>query len=388
MRKFFLALIFLVGTTVIAHADFKFGVDTYSNVGGSLIVNSLGDQVTPSTFGKLGVNDFIPENGVKNYLALEGYTQANDYNPDVTNSQFSSYYSDKPGDEYIKLTFAGLEGDPRKTQDVYVLTKEYERLSAVKQAERMDGIDVVNNDQSSAIAANTTRISNESSTRATADSTLQTNIDTAVGNSKTRDLLLEKADKTETTNRVAADKVLQGNIDNEATSRISGDNNLQTNIDTVANNSITRDNSLQNGINTEISNRSTADAVLHDNIANESSTRASADNALQNKNNEQDGRLNKLEQTQQEVIGEVRVFDSKKWQVNVYSTYSATRSQVTNVGVKVTFKMGQSYEDRKIEELNDKVNALMHVISNREVPQEEVRVVPNGTAGLKVVGQF
>lgn len=74
-------LLVLFGCISFAFAGFNYGVDSYSTVGNQLIVNSMGDQSTVSTYGNLGTNDWISENAVKNYLGMEGYTYANDYNP-------------------------------------------------------------------------------------------------------------------------------------------------------------------------------------------------------------------------------------------------------------------------------------------------------------------
>jgi hypothetical protein len=182
--------------------SFDFGKTTYETADDILIVNSLGDEVKLSTFEKLGTNDFIPENAVKNYLALEGYTQANDYNPSVTNPQFPEY-SVKPDNsqEWTKLTFAGLLGDPRTTQDVYVLTKEYDRLSALGQATSIDNL---NNG-----------LSSETTNRINGDNLLQNNINVVNTNSQNRDI------------------TLQNNINNEATTRSNADNKLQSNINNV-----------------------------------------------------------------------------------------------------------------------------------------------------------
>jgi len=290
----------------LSYAGFNYGVDTYEKVDDSLIINSLGDQPTPSTFGKLGVNDFIPENLVKNYLALEGYTIANDYNPTVTNPQFSSFYNVKPDEGYVKLTFAGLQGDPRKTQDVWVLEKEYYKYSSQSQNDR------INN---------------------------------------------------EVSDRVNADNKLQTNINNEVQTRQDADIVLNNNINSV-NNTHTSWNKLQD---TEI-----------DNIK-------SVNNEQDKQLNKLDNRVNDLERTQEIVGGELRLLDTKKWEIKAFADYSTTRNVVDRVGVRVTFKIGKSYEETRIEQLEAKINTLLSI--NSVDNENNIEVIPTKN-GFKINKQF
>lgn len=124
-------------------AGWNFGNVTYGQVGGSLVLNSLSDRYGISTYPSstqyLGVNDFIQESGVKNQLAIDGYSQAWDYNPQYSGLYPAAYNQSLPTDVSLtKLSFAGLQGDPTKTQDVYVLTSEYNRLSSEGQASSID----------------------------------------------------------------------------------------------------------------------------------------------------------------------------------------------------------------------------------------------------------
>jgi hypothetical protein len=275
---------------------FTFGSTTYEQADDILIVNSLGDQISLSTFNKLGTNDFIQESAVKNYLVLEGYTQANDYNPSVTNPQFPEY-GVKPDDNMTKLTFAGLLGDPRAEQDVYVLTKEYDRLSAPGQANSIDNLN--------------SGLYSETTNRINGDSLLQTNINTVNNNSVNRD------------------NVLQTNINTEATTRSNADNTLQNNINVADNNSQTRDNKLQTNIN-------------------------SANSRIDDVSN----RVGKLEKTQ--VIAElgVRILDTKHLTVVPYIQQNFTRSTMSEIGIRVVVKMGKSYEEKLIENTNLRIKAI------------------------------
>lgn len=83
------------------------------------------------------------------------------------------------------------------------------------------------------VANNATAITNEKSARATADTTLQANIDKKANQS---DLTITNTNLTnEIANRKSADTTLQTNIDNETNARTSADEALQTNIDKKAN---------------------------------------------------------------------------------------------------------------------------------------------------------
>jgi len=281
MRKLIFTLVIIMISIIPAFA-FNYGTDTYATDSGSLILNSLGDQVTNSTFGNLGSNDFISENATKNQLAIDGYSKAYDYNPQNIIGQFSGVYnvSLPSGVELTKLQIGGFLGNPRVTQDIYVLTSEYNRLSAEGQANSIDALN--------------TSINSESVTRASADNTLQNNIN------------------TEATNRQNADNVLQNNINNV------------------------------------------------------------------------DNRVKKLEQTQTVIGAEVRVYDGKKWTVTTFVDFTATRNTVDRAGVRFTYKLGKSYEEQRIDELEAK---LKHITSfsqgEAEQPSEGEIYTDGGVIGIK-----
>jgi len=322
---------------------FNWGTDTYSIVGGQLIVNSTGDQTTSSTMGNLGTNDFIGELGVKNTLQYEGYTTAIDANNPTALAQcYSQYNQPLPngGVGYTKLQFAGLNGDPRQLQNVYVLTSEYNRLSAQGQATSITNLNtglstetnrattaehnlhlditgetanrvngdtaLQNNDlvlqshisneatnRMNADSAIQGSINNEANDRTNGDNALQSNINNANLNRINGDTNLQTNIDTETTRATGAETGLQGNIDTETTNRqqadqqeqtarITGDKKLQKNINKVNTNSINRDKKLQNNINTVDTNSKGRDTVLQTNIDNEAITRDNADTTLQN----------------------------------------------------------------------------------------------------------
>lgn len=74
--------------------------------------------------------------------------------------------------------------------------------------------------------------------------------------------------------------------------------------------------------------------------------------------NDLDNRLGELEDTQQIVGGEVRIHDSKKWQVNLFADYSVNRNKVDRTGIRFTYKFGESYEEKRINELERRLQQL------------------------------
>src|ERR1039458_2268801 len=177
MRKLFVAL-FVVPFILPRHgfaeppsAGWNFGTDTYGQHDSQLILNSLSDRYGISTFQtptqSLGTNDYIEENAVKNQLAINGYTKAYDLNPNSqTGYGYSAVYNQPlPNVPLTKLTFMGLDGDPTKSQDVYVLMSEYNRLSDQGQANSIDGLNSQTTGNTSSIAALDLGLNNETGAR-------------------------------------------------------------------------------------------------------------------------------------------------------------------------------------------------------------------------------
>lgn len=329
MKKVIALMVMVLVFASPAFASFNWGIDTYSSIGNQLIVNSLGDQSTVSTFGSLGTNDWIPENAVKNYLSIEGYTTAIDYNPSITNPQFASAYNQAVPTGYTKLTFAGKLGDPRATQDVYVKTEEYNRLSAEMQAQR---------------------------------------------------ILQESIERNDDVDRLGID------INNANDARLNGDNILQTNINTVDQNSQDRDNQ-------EVIDRTNGDKKVQDNLYTESSTRESADKTLQNSINKNtdsinnlNDRVNQLERTQTIVSGEVRLYDTRKITVSTFTDYNTTRNTVDRTGVKIVYKFGSSYEERRLDQLQARLDKLEKIESDKQ--KEDSTEVYTTATGFGIKEKF
>lgn len=332
--------LFLLGMVFIklAHASFDYGVDTYATDGSQLIINSTGDQVTSSTLGNLGTNDFIGELGVKNTLLMDGYSVAYDSNNPTALAQcYNQYNQALPiGVTLTQLQFTGLNGDPRALQNVYVLTSEYNRLSAQGQANSIDTLNT-------AVTNNINAINAEQTARYLADNGLSNSISNETNRATSAENALGTSIGEETGRALGAEIGLQNNINTETTQRIAGDNQLQSNINTVDNNSIIRDNQLNNNINS-VSNR--------------------VDNL--------DNRVGKLEKTQFKLQVGVRIFDSKRVQVVPYISQDFTRGCVDEAGIRVTLKLGQSYEEKLIAKQNQRLEALEKKIGSAPVMREVV----------------
>ena len=126
-----------------------------------------------------------------------------------------------------------------------------------------------------------TNIDAEAATRGAADTTLQTNIDDEAATRGAADTALQTNIDAEAATRDAADTALQTNIDAEAATRGAADTTLQTNIDDEAATRGAADTALQTNIDAEAATRGAADTTLQTNIDDEAATRGAADTALQ-----------------------------------------------------------------------------------------------------------
>ena len=123
------------------------------------------------------------------------------------------------------------------------------------------------------IKTNADAISSEASTRASADTTLQSNIDSEASTRASADTTLQSNIDAEETARQSADSTLQTNINDEATARSSADTTLQSNIDAEETARIA-------AVSGEATARASADTTLQSNIDSEASTARAAESAL------------------------------------------------------------------------------------------------------------
>ena len=90
-------------------------------------------------------------------------------------------------------------------------------------------------------------------------------------------------------------------------------------------------------------------------------------NNTNNKMNDLDNRLGELEKTQYYIEGAVRVKDTKKWQVQApIVRYNFTRNKVDQIGVKFIYKVGKSYEEQRIDELEAQILKIENIVKHEE----------------------
>ena len=311
-------------------AGWNFGNVTYGQVDGSLVLNSLSDRYGISTFQtatqSLGTNDYIEENGVKNTLALDGYTKAYDYNPNSqTGYGYSSVYNQSlPNVPLTKLTFMGLDGDPTKAQDVYVLTSEYNALSAQGQA---SSISILNSSVSN--------LQNQSSVANTNVTNLQSSLNT-------------------TNVQVNSNAVA---INNETVRAVTAENTIVTNLNATnsqVNVNTQNISTLATGLGTETSARIAGNVALQSQV-----------NATNDRVSALSSRVDKLEQVKVMADLNVRILDTKKYAVGFFDMWDGTNNRNFAFGARLTYKLGKSYEEKVLEkqlkQIQDLQAALSHI---------------------------
>jgi hypothetical protein len=83
-----------------------------------------------------------------------------------------------------------------------------------------------------------------------------------------------------------------------------------------------------------------------------------------------------------ELIGELRLLDTRKTTWSVYAGRDFN-NDVNIYGAKCVIKLGTSYEERRLDELEKKINAL-----TEETGMNNIEVVPYGNNGLKIKTNF
>jgi collagen triple helix repeat protein len=178
----------------------------------------------------------------------------------------------------------------------------------------------------------------------------------------------------------------QGIVVSGSGSTASADfSNLQTNqsVQNAANIS-----TLNSGLNTtntsvtNLSNKESADVSgLQTGLNNEAATRVAADQSLQNQVNnlntqaqDNTNRIDRLEQTKYLLEPTVRLYDSKRWQVQAFDSYDVRQGMNFAVGARIMFKLGKSYEEKLIEKTNPEIARLLAAnVSNDAVEREAFR---------------
>ena len=330
MKKvIFLTLAFVLIFATTSYAGFNFGSDTYEKVDNILIVNSLGDQTTESQFNyknvKLGYNDFIPENAFKNDLYNQGYTKVFDFN----NSNL----------DLVEVGYMGLRGDPRSYDADYVLREEYEKYSSQYQDIRIDknktdikDLNIHNDYQDMRLDANKNNILQNRGNITTNKKNININ---------------KKKIKTNKSNI----NVNKSNIKTNKTNINSNKKEIKK-VDTRHTNWNKRQDKKINTNKTGIKTNKKSIKRNTSNITNNTNNISSNSNRI----NDLDNRVEELEKTQYVIGGAIRIVDSKKWNVELFADYSTNRQMVDRTGIRFTYKFGESYTDKKIRELEERLD--------------------------------
>lgn len=110
-----------------------------------------------------------------------------------------------------------------------------------------------------------------------------------------------------------------------------------------------------NGLNGE--NGKDVDLTTVNNLQN-------TDNNLSNEINNVDHRLNELERTQYKLQTEFRIIDTKRITISPYISNNFTRTKVDEAGIRVTIKIGKSYEEKIIEKQNIRLKNIEEKLNN------------------------
>jgi len=171
----------------------------------------------------------------------------------------------------------------------------------------------------------------------------------------------KKAKKLPTSYDLKQDKNIKGNteiIKKETDQRVDSDKKLDSKISTETKNRISTDQTLQTNINQNTSTIQAVDITQTKWNKKQDKQLKNHDTRITNNTNsinDLDNRVSDLEKTQYIIEGEVRVIDTRKWTVKPFIRYSETRSKFDTVGVRFTWKLRRSFEEKKIEELETKL---------------------------------
>lgn len=127
-------------------------------------------------------------------------------------------------------------------------------------------------------------------------------------------------------------------------------NLAQTNA--VVNNHTTQISGLTTGLLTETGARINGDQVLQSQV-----------NATNTRINDVSSRVDKLEQMKVIADINVRLLDTKKYQVGIFDMFDGRAQRNFAAGVRLTYKLGQSYEEKLIEKQQRQLDQLQAALS-------------------------
>ena len=125
---------------------------------------------------------------------------------------------------------------------------------------------------------------------------------------------------------------------------------------------------LDNKVDTETLERKDDDVSLSNRINSNSisindmtTINKNQDKTLQDHENrieDLDNRVGDLEKTQYKIQTEFRILDTEKISVSPYISNNINRHKLDEAGIRITIKLGSSYEEREIAETNKRLDVL------------------------------
>jgi len=118
-------------------------------------------------------------------------------------------------------------------------------------------------------------------------------------------------------------------------------------------------------LETEINNRINADTELLGNINEVKNKNVEQDGEINNiklVNNEQDRKIKELSETKYNLELVIRLLETRKTILEIYNTYDVRHNNNVAIGLRFTYKLGKSYQDKVIEELDKKLKKLEGII--------------------------
>ncbi len=152
-----------------------------------------------------------------------------------------------------------------------------------------------------------------------------------------------------------SDYDLQRQIVNEQYQRMQGDNIINGKVNNETYTRYQEDKKLYKKINEEGSERYFADKVLDNKILNNADSVSTIKNSIGNVEN----RIDKLEETDINLELNIRIIDTKKIEIKICNTYDIKHKKNSSIGASITYKLGKSYEEKKIEELENLIKILL-----------------------------
>lgn len=121
----------------------------------------------------------------------------------------------------------------------------------------------------------------------------------------------------------------------------------------------------------------TTDVQLQNNIVAEKAERLVTNNQLNrrindtnNKINDVSNRVSELERTQYVLESVFRIVDTKRIEIAPFVRQNFTRNKVDVVGARVTIKIGESYEEKLIRKINQRLDMIEKRLGNAPIMEK------------------